>query len=166
MSKYKKSGTPKHSGHIIKASQQALAALFEKFLYFVERWYRRGCARGRDCDSRSRRGNFQRAFCAESLEHGEEKAEKSVPRRCRVNDRHAEHFAVNAVFRVGYARVAVRHIRRLRVAGIDITETIAPYLRTYPLAVGVLVFCGRGRRKALTKLQNAARSARQIHSPF
>lgn len=35
MSKYKKSGTPKHSGHIIKASQQALAALFEKFLYFV-----------------------------------------------------------------------------------------------------------------------------------
>lgn len=37
MSKYKKSGTPKHSGHIIKASQQALAALLEKFLYFVER---------------------------------------------------------------------------------------------------------------------------------
>ena len=36
MSKYKKSGTPKHSGHIIKASHQALAALFEKFLYFVE----------------------------------------------------------------------------------------------------------------------------------
>lgn len=44
MSKYKKSGTPKHSGHIIKASQQALAALFEKFLYFVERRYRRGRA--------------------------------------------------------------------------------------------------------------------------
>lgn len=153
MSKYKKSGTPKHSGHIIKASQQALAALFEKFLYFVERRYRRGRARARDCDSRSRRGNFQRAFCAESLEHGEEKAEKSVPRRCRVNDRHAEHFAVNAVFRVGYACVAVRHIRRrLRVAGIDITEIIAPYLRTYPLAVGVLIFCGRGRRKVLDEV--------------
>lgn len=153
MSKYKKSGTPKHSGHIIKASQQALAALFEKFLNFVKRRYRRGRTRARDRDSRSRLGNFQRAFCTESVEHREEKAEKSVPRRCRVNDRHAEYFAVNAVFRVGYARIAVRHIRRrLRVAGIDITEIIAPYLRTYPLAVGVLIFCGRGRRKALDEV--------------
>ena len=96
MSKYKKSGTPKHSGHIIKASQQALAALFEKILYFVERRYRCGCAWARDRDSRSRRGNFQRAFCTESLEHGEEKSEKSVPRRRRVNDRHAEYFAVES----------------------------------------------------------------------
>lgn len=56
-------------------------------------------------------------------------------------------------FRVGYARVAVRHIRRRhRVAGIDITEIIAPYLRTYPLAVWVLIFCGRGRRKALDEV--------------
>ncbi len=97
MSKYKKSGTPKHSGHIIKASQQALAALFEKFLNFIKRRSRRGRARARDCDSRSRLGNFQRAFCTESLEHGEEKAEESVPRRCRVNDRHAEYFAVECI---------------------------------------------------------------------
>ena len=96
MSKYKKSGTPKHSGHIIKASQQALAALFEKFLNFVKRRYRRGRARARDRDSRSRRGNFQRAFCTESVEHREEKAEESVPRRCRFNDRHAEYFAVES----------------------------------------------------------------------
>lgn len=61
MSKYKKSGTPKHSGHIIKASQQALAALFEKFLYFVERRYRRGRARARDCDSRSRNNTARTA---------------------------------------------------------------------------------------------------------
>ena len=54
---------------------------------------------------------------------------------------------------MGYARVAVCHIRRrLRVAGIDIAEIIAPYLRAYPLAVGVLVFCGRGRRKALDEV--------------
>jgi len=97
MSKYKKSGTPKHSGHIIKASQQALAALFEKFLYFVERRYRRECARARDCDSRSRLGNFQRAFCTESVEHREEKAEESVPRRRCVNNRHAEYFAIEGV---------------------------------------------------------------------
>jgi hypothetical protein len=61
MSKYKKSGKPKHSGQIIKALQQALAALFKKFLYFVERRYRCGRARARDRDSRSRNNTARTA---------------------------------------------------------------------------------------------------------
>ena len=54
---------------------------------------------------------------------------------------------------MGYARVAVRHIRRrLRIAGIDIAKIISPYLRAYPLAVRILVFCGRRRSKAFDEV--------------
>ena len=69
------------------------------------------------------------------------------------NRRRCPHRAIDAVFHVGDARVAPRHIcGRSRVAGVDIAVQVDANLRANPFAIGILVRSGSRRFITLRKV--------------